>query len=136
MLEELRRDVAVLEALGAGGDVAVAVRGAGFFAPRGGSAGDAPPALVALRRRIGERPAQARLAWPELLECVFATDVLECPRCRGPMRILATIHPPAPARAILACLGLPVRAPPLVPARRDEVAGAEWADSAPDDLES
>jgi len=51
---------------------------------------------------------------------VFAIDVLECPRCRGPMRILAGIRPPEATRAILACLGLPVRAPPIVPARRDD----------------
>ena len=36
------------------------------------------------------------------------------------MRILATIHPPDATRGILGCLGLPARAPPLMPARRDE----------------
>ena len=55
VLEELRRDVALLETLRAGGDVSVSVRGAGFFAARGDAAGDAPPALAALRRRIEER---------------------------------------------------------------------------------
>lgn len=49
---------------------------------------------------------------------VFAADVLECPRCGAtPMRILAAIHPPEATRAILECLGLPTRAPPLAPAR-------------------
>jgi len=52
---------------------------------------------------------------------VFAVDVLECPRCGGPMRILAAIHPPETARAILECLSLPSRAPPIDPARRHEV---------------
>ena len=42
----------------------------------------------------------------------FALDVLECPRCGGPMRILAQIHPPDATRAILECLKLPSRAPP------------------------
>jgi len=37
------------------------------------------------------------------------------------MRILAAIHPPETARAILECLALPSRAPPIEPARRDEV---------------
>jgi len=36
------------------------------------------------------------------------------------MRIIATIHPPDATRAILTCLGLPARAPPLTPARRVE----------------
>jgi hypothetical protein len=38
------------------------------------------------------------------------------------MRILAAIHPPETARAILECLALPSRAPLIKPARRDEVA--------------
>ena len=51
---------------------------------------------------------------------VFAIDVLECPRCRGRMRILAAIQPPDTTSAILACMGLPVRAPPLAPAQIDK----------------
>ena len=42
---------------------------------------------------------------------VFAVDVLERPRCHGPMKILAGIHPPDTAGAILECLGLPARPP-------------------------
>jgi hypothetical protein len=44
---------------------------------------------------------------------VFAVDVLECPECQGPMRILAVIHPPEATQAILEHLGLPPRAPPI-----------------------
>ena len=44
---------------------------------------------------------------------VFSLDVLECPRCGGPMRILCAIHPPEAIRKILECLGLPCRAPPV-----------------------
>ena len=75
-----------------------------------------------------------RLAWAELMKRVFAIDVLECPRCRGPMRILAAIHPPETTSAILACLGLPVRAPPLAPARSggDFECGADYQDRTPD----
>ena len=50
---------------------------------------------------------------------VFAIDVLECPRCGGPMRILAAIHPPDVTRAILECLELPSRAPPPLAPRPD-----------------
>ena len=66
---------------------------------------------------------------------VFAIDVLECPRCRGPMRILATIHPPETTSAILACMGLPVRAPPLTPARCDGDVDDEAADQSSSDFE-
>jgi hypothetical protein len=56
--------------------------------------------------------------WADLMRRVFAVDVLECPRCHGPMRILAAIHPPDTAGAILECLGLSARPPPVAPARR------------------
>ena len=46
----------------------------------------------------------------------FEIDVLECPQCQGPMRVLAEIHPPQATRAILDCLGRPTRAPPIWPA--------------------
>ena len=36
-------------------------------------------------------------------------------------QILAAIHPPETARAILECLSLPSRVPPIDPARRYEV---------------
>jgi hypothetical protein len=36
------------------------------------------------------------------------------------MRIIATIHPRDATRAILTCLGLPARGPPVTPARRVE----------------
>ena len=48
---------------------------------------------------------------------VFAVDVRECPACGGRLRILAAIHPPEAAGAILKCLGLPTRPPPLDPSR-------------------
>jgi hypothetical protein len=51
-------------------------------------------------------------AWPKLMQRVFAIDVLECPRCGGKMKILATIHPPEATAAILESLGLSPRAPP------------------------
>jgi len=44
------------------------------------------------------------------------------------MRILAAIHPPDTTRAILECLGLPSRAPPIAPAVRE----AEPVASEPD----
>ena len=99
----------------------------------------APPAIAVARAGT---PAQSdaarsrRLAWAELMKRVFAIDVLECPRCRGPMRILGAIHPPDTASAILACMGLPVRAPPRAPARRDDDFDDEAAEQSPADFES
>jgi len=75
----------------------------------------------------GPAPRPRRLAWAELLRRVFAVDVLECPRCGGCMRLLATIHPPDAAQAILECLNLPSRAPPTTAALPDDSGvGASW----------
>ena len=57
-----------------------------------------------------------RLPWAQLLARVFAVDALTCPRCSKPMRILAAIQTPQAIRAILDCLGLPSRPPPIASA--------------------
>ena len=97
-----------------------------------------PPLAVATATAPAQPDASRarRLAWAELMKRVFAIDVLECPRCRGPMRILAAIHPPDTTSAILACLGLPVRAPPRASALCDDGFDGEAADPSPADFES
>ena len=70
-----------------------------------------------------------RYTWPELMRRVFAVDVLECPRCRGRMRILAEIHPPGPTTKILEHLGLPPRAPPPVPSPAEMMLDTQDPDS-------
>jgi hypothetical protein len=67
-----------------------------------------------------------RLAWAELLRRVFAVDVLECPRCGGPMRLLATIRKPEVTHAILDCLELASRAPPAAAAIPDGDEAEGW----------
>lgn len=75
--------------------------------------------------RSGERAREAavapgqqqarprRLSWAQLMRRVFAFDVLECARCGGRMRVIAAISTPEPVGAILECLGLSARAPPV-----------------------
>jgi hypothetical protein len=84
---------------------------------------DDPEMLTDGASPVQEPPSRRprRLAWAELMRRVFAIDVLECPRCGGSLRILAAIHPLETARAILECISLPSRAPPIEPARRNEV---------------
>ncbi len=41
---------------------------------------------------------QRYYSWPELMRRVIEIDVLQCPRCQGPMKILAQIHPPETTR--------------------------------------
>jgi len=64
-------------------------------------------------------PRTRNYSWAELMRRVFEVDVLECPACRGPMRVPAAIHPPEATRAILDCLSLPSRSPPVSPPARD-----------------
>ncbi len=59
-----------------------------------------------------------RLSWAELLKRVFGIEALRCP-CGKQMRVLAAITEPEAIRAILDCLNLPSRAPPLALAGRE-----------------
>ena len=66
--------------------------------------------------RIDQASTRPRnYSWAELMRRVCEIDVLECPECGSPMRILAAIHPPEAAQAILECLDMPSRSPPLLP---------------------
>jgi hypothetical protein len=49
-------------------------------------------------------------------------DALACPRCGERFRLLAAIESPEAIRAILDCLGLPSRAPPLAPSEPEATA--------------
>jgi hypothetical protein len=55
--------------------------------------------------------------WSELMKRVFVLDVLECPRCSGPMEAIAQIEDPVIARKILEHLGLPAVELACAPAR-------------------
>ena len=98
------------------------VRYHGVLAPRAGCRREVvgPPKSKTVNAK--DRDADANdcahaarrcIPWAKLMQRVFAIDVLECPRCGGKMKILATIHPPEATAAILESLGLAPRAPPL-----------------------
>jgi len=57
---------------------------------------------------------------------VFEFDVLACPRCGARMRILAAINSPDAIQKILACLGLPTKAPPIAPQLSDTETAYSW----------
>jgi len=59
--------------------------------------------------------ASRNYSWAELMKRVWQIDVLECPRCRGGMRLLAKIHSSNAIQRILKSLGLPTRPPPVAP---------------------
>ena len=47
-----------------------------------------------------------RSTWARLIHKVYEVDPLECPRCKGPMRVIALIDDKAVIRKILTHLGL------------------------------
>jgi len=83
------------------------------------------PALGASRiepvsEPVAEFAANARSAWARLIRKVYEADPLECPKCHGPMRIIALIDDPPVVRRILDHLRLwqreaMERSPPVPP---------------------
>ena len=55
--------------------------------------------------------------WSELMKRAFKLDVLECPRCQGPMRLIACIMERDAIRAILGSMGLPADSPDFDPSQ-------------------
>ena len=53
-----------------------------------------------------EFAARAKAAWARLIRKVYEADPLECPRCKGPMRVIALIEYPGVIQRILEHLGL------------------------------
>ena len=50
--------------------------------------------------------AKAKAAWARLIRKVYEADPLECPRCHGPMRVIALIEDRGVVKRILQHLGL------------------------------
>jgi len=66
----------------------------------------AQPAAVALRAAEPHEARRVRSTWARLIHKVYEVDPLECPRCKGPMRVIALIEDKAVIRKILTHLGL------------------------------
>ena len=79
------------------------------------------PFVSAADSPVPAPPRARRLSWSALMQRVFVRDVLECPSCRGRMRVIAAIEQPEIVAAILGSLGLASRAPPAAKARQAEL---------------
>lgn len=79
------------------------------------------------RRYTADRPAptRTRVPWAELLQKVFAIDVLECPRCAARLEVNAYIAEPCVAKQILDHLGLEAQGPPRAKAPGDTAADTD-----------
>ena len=71
-----------------------------------------PPPEPAPDDACGAR-TRAAMTWAQRLRRVFAIDITRCPRCGGPLRVLAVITDPRVVAAILAHMeSRAARAPP------------------------
>ena len=66
----------------------------------------AEPAEAATRKVDVREAARVRSTWARLIHKVYEVNPLECPRCKGPMRVIALIDDAAVIRKILRHLGL------------------------------
>ena len=64
------------------------------------------PAEVVAHDADTREAARVRSTWARLIHKVHEVDPLECPRCKGPMRVIALIRDKAVIRKILTHLGL------------------------------
>jgi hypothetical protein len=97
-----------------------------------------PPLPATVPTRTTENPRRPksaekttrtyRIPWAELLQKVFAIDVLACPECSGRMQLIAFIAEARVAKRILDHLGEDSRGPPLARAQ----AQPEQLDPGPD----
>jgi len=67
---------------------------------------EAQPTEVATREVDEREAARVRSTWARLIHKVYEVDPLECPKCKGPMRVIALIDDKAVIRKILTHLGL------------------------------
>ena len=63
------------------------------------------------------RSSKYRMPWAELLQKVFAVDVLECPGCSGRLRVLACVTEAVEVRRYLEHAGIDATGPPVARAR-------------------
>jgi hypothetical protein len=61
--------------------------------------------------------ASPRIDWARLLRRTFDTDVLQCARCAGRLRVMGEVTDPAIVRLVLESLGLPTEGPNIARAR-------------------
>jgi len=72
-------------------------------APAGSSKKGEREVAVGVAGRIGleEELRPQRMSWAELMKRVFELDVLECPECKGRMKVISTITDPEVVRKFL-----------------------------------
>jgi hypothetical protein len=80
-----------------------------------------PPAKAAQAEALEEAKAPKRGStyrpWAELLKRTFDVDVLQCPKCKGKMKLIAMVTDPKSVTRYLATIGELVEVPDRSPSR-------------------
>jgi hypothetical protein len=64
------------------------------------------------RKKLADFAVRAKAAWARLIRKVYEADPLQCPKCKGPMRVIALIENPAVIRRMICrnpCWGAPAK---------------------------
>ncbi len=77
---------------------------------------------------VSRTTTRRRMTWAELMQRVFSVDVLECPVCKGRMKIVAEITEPKVIKRFLAALDLSAEVPVIARARPSPQIELDWAD--------
>jgi hypothetical protein len=66
--------------------------------------------------------------YTQLLKRTFKIDVLKCDKCGGRMKLVGVVFDQPTITTTLRALGLPVRAPPIAPARSQQLldCSSDW----------
>jgi hypothetical protein len=75
------------------------------------------PLTDAAERDTAPKGAGTYRPWAELLARTFAVDVLQCPTCKGRMKLLAVVSDPKSIARYLSALGEPTDVPGRSPSR-------------------
>jgi len=67
---------------------------------------DAPNPCAASSETVSEFAQRGKATWARLIRKVYEADPLQCPKCKGPMRVIALIEDPGVIRHILEHLAL------------------------------
>ncbi len=78
----------------------------------------APEETTAQADDAPKRAGSTYRPWAELLARTFAVDVLECPKCKGRMKLIALVKKPASIARFLQGIGEPSCVPERSPPRR------------------
>jgi hypothetical protein len=86
------------------------------------------PPLAGSSGRQQKSRKRKRISWAQLLKRTFKIDVLKCDKYGGRMKLIGVVFDQPTITTTLRALGLPVRAPPIEPARSRHLldCGNDW----------